>query len=575
MSASRPPADDPVANDRRRRVVRVLIAEDSEDDAMLLVRQLRRSGFAPEFRRVEGDAELGRALDDAEWDLIITDYNMPQFSPDDVLNAVAARELDLPIILVSAHVADTRAADAMKAGVHDYVLKDNLSRLGPAIQRELREAENRRVHRDTEAELERLALRDPVTGLANRRQLEARLDYVLRSEDGRHRAFLYLDLDQFRVINDTCGHHGGDELVRALGRTLDGFVRDADTLARIGPDEFGVLLDSCPLQRAWRIAGEMHRAVNAYRFEWDGHSFQPGVSIGVVPLTGEGETVAEILRRADLACHTAKELGRNRIRLYSEDDTDLARRRGDMQWVGRLNAALERDEFTLYQQPVRALDATRAEPFRELLVRLVEPGGTLVEPGAFIAAAEHYALMPLIDRWVIRRSLETISRTPDAGTVWFLNLSATSLSEEGLTGFVGRELERNGIKPSSICFEITETAAIANMQSAMQFMRHVRELGCLVALDDFGSGLSSFNYLKSLPADFLKIDGMFVRHMLDDPVDYTIVEAVTRVGHAAGMRVIAEYAETDATIEALAALGVDYAQGFEIAHPAPLAEDGP
>lgn len=561
-AASRPAESAP-------RPLRVLIAEDSEDDALLLVRQLRRSGFVPTHRRVEDPAALADALDDADWDLVVTDYNMPQFSPGDVLGAVQQRELDVPIILVSAHVADARAADAMKAGIHDYVLKDNLSRLGPAIERELREAENRRARRDTEAELERLSVQDPLTGLPNRRRLEASLEHALAAGERVAYAFLYLDLDQFRLINDTCGHDGGDELVRGLAGILDGFLRDRDVLARSGPDEFGVLLESCPIPRAWRIAEQMHRAINDYRFVWGGHTYQPSVSIGVVPIDAAGDSVAEILRRADLACHTAKELGRNRIRLYSEDDTDLARRHGDMQWVARLHRALDDDDFRLYRQPIRALGGRSERPFSELLVRLVEADGTVVAPGRFIAAAEHYALMPLIDRWVIDRACRWIGSHED-GTVWFINLSGTSLSDETLPEFIGARLGEHGVPAGRVCFEITETAAITNMQAAMRLMRHVRRLGCAVALDDFGSGLSSFNYLKSLPADYLKIDGSFVRGMRDDPVDRTIADAVTRVGHAAGMRVIAEHAENASTVAALEAVGVDYAQGYAIAAPVPL-----
>jgi diguanylate cyclase (GGDEF)-like protein len=558
--------------------IRVLVAEDSEDDALLLMRQLRRSGFDPRHDRVASPGALAAALDRGEWDVLITDYNMPQFSPDDVLTAVRERGVDVPIILVSAHVADARAADAMKAGIHDYVLKDNLSRLGPAIQRELREAANRRAQRDAEAEVERLSSQDPLTGLPNRRQLETALERALGVSERVAHAFLYLDLDRFRVINDTCGHDGGDELIRGLAGVLDGFLRDRDVLARIGPDEFGVLLEACPMPRAWRIAEQMHRAVNGYRFEWGGEIWTPGVSIGVVPLDGPGASVADVLRRADLACHTAKELGRNRIRLYSEEDADLTRRHGDMQWVARLHRALDRGSFRLDRQPMRRLGEAASGPLlNELLVRLVEEDGEVVAPGRFIPAAEHYALMPLIDRWVIARAFRWIGAESGA-TAWFINLSGTSLSDESLPEYVHGQLTTHGVEPARVCFEITETAAITNMQAASRFMTHVRELGCAVALDDFGSGLSSFNYLKTLPADYLKLDGQFVRGMATSGLDRTIVDAVTRVGHAAGMQVIAEHAETPQALEALAQRGVDFAQGYAVAAPRPLegaGDDGP
>lgn len=554
----------------RGRHLRVLIAEDSEDDALLVVRSLRRAGFSPEYCRVDSTTGLRAALDGSDWELIVTDYNMPQFSPDDVLAAVGERDLDVPIILVSAHVADRRAVDAMKAGVHDYVLKDNLSRLAPAVERELREAENRRAHRLATAQLEHVARHDALTGLANRRQVEERLAAVLDAVDERGHAFLYLDIDQFHLVNDTGSHRAGDALICGLARVLSRHVRESDTLARMGPDEFGMLLERCPLSRAWRIAEQIRQAVGSYRLELDSQTYQVQCSIGVVAVTDAGLTVADVLRRADLACHAAKDLGRNRIRVYSEEDTELVRRHGDMKWVGRLRQALERDQFVVHYQPIRALDSGLGPPMAELLVRMVDDDGQLILPDRFIPAAERFDLMPFIDRWVIQNGLSAIARADERQGregMWSINLSARSLSDDDLPTFVDSQLRRHALEAGRICFEITETAAIANVNSALRFMQHVRNLGCTVALDDFGSGLSSFNYLKSMPAAFLKIDGSFVRGMLDSPLDHTIVDAITRIGHAAGMRVIAEFAETESVLEALRGLDVDFAQGHAVATP--------
>ena len=562
---------DPPRGTEHRRSLRLLVAEDSEDDTLLLVRALRRAGFETMYRRVDYPRALRNALDEAEWDLIITDYNMPQFSPDDVLEAIHDRGLDMPVILVSAHLADARAADAMKAGINDYVLKDNLSRLGPAVERELREADNRRDHRLVAAELARVASRDSLTGLANRQQLEADLNRACRSIGDVGHAFLYLDVDQFRVINENCGHHAGDELIRHLAGVIDGLVRSGHTLARIGPDEFGVLMENCPVSRAWRIAEQIRRAVNAYRFSWEGHTYRIGISIGVVGIGEAGLHVPEILRRADIACHAAKDLGRNGIRLYTEEDVDVARRHGAMQWVARLQQALQNDELVLFAQPIDRVAASGDYPHAELLVRLEEADGRLVEPGLFIPAAEQFELMPLLDRWVIEHAFRAISRRPRTEGRWFINLSGTSLSDETLPDYVGEQLIASGVEGARICFEITETAAIANMSAALRFMSHVRELGCAVALDDFGSGLSSFTYLKSLPADYLKIDGSFVRAMVDDGLDRTIVEAITKIGHAAGKEVVAESVESEDVLDALAGIGVDFVQGYIIADPCRLA----
>lgn len=561
--------------DSRR--LRVLIAEDSEDDALLLMRHLRRGGFQALHHRVESVRGLRAALNDGAWDLIITDYNMPQFSSDDVLAAVRDHGIDVPIILVSAHVADARAADAMKAGIHDYVLKDNLSRLAPAVERELREARNRQAHRQATAELEHVVWHDTLTGLANRMQVEKRLGAVLDGVDERGHAFLLLDLDRFHLVNDTGGHPAGDELIRRLASALTEHVHESDTLGRVGPDEFGVLLERCPLSPAWRIAERLRQVVADCRLRIDDRSFQVTTSIGLVPITNQGQNVADVLRRADLACRAAKDLGRDRIRVYSDKDEYLTRRHGDMEWVARLREGLEEGDFVLYRQPIQSLASSRQEVFSELLLRLTQPDGSLVEPGRFIPAAERFDMMPLIDRWVIRRAFEQIAAAGAADPTrrWFINLSGRSLSDESLPVYVRTQLAVCGIAPERVCFELTETAAITHMNVALRFMREVRALGCAVALDDFGSGLSSFNYLKSLPADFLKIDGSFVRLMLDHSLDHTIVESVTRIGHAAGMEVIAEMAETDAVIPALADIGVDYAQGHALGYPVPFGAGSP
>lgn len=571
--------DSPKTESGAHRSIRVLLAADSEGEIQPLVHALRGGGFEPLYRRIDRPRALHTALEEAEWDLIVIDDAMPRLPPNEVLDALHDRELDTPVILVSAQLNDTRAAAAMRAGVSDYVLRGNLSRLGPAVERELREAANRRNHRIVAAELERVASRDPLTGLANRRQLEIELERACADVGDAGHAFLYLDIDQFRLVNENCGHNAGDELIRQLAAVLGGVVRPNHTLARIGPDEFGALLEHCTVSRAWRIAEQMRRAINAYRFAWEGQTHRVGVSIGVVGIEESGLAVPDVFRRADLACHAAKDLGRNGIRLYTEEDADLAQRRGAMQWVGRLQQAIENDELVLFAQPIAPAGADAGPaPHAELLVRLAEADGRLIEPGLFIPAAEQFELMARLDRWVIDRALSHIAATEAPAGRWFINLSATSLSDEGLLDYVGERLFDHGVSGECLCFEITETAAIANVNAAIRFMAGVRELGCAIALDDFGSGLSSFNYLKALPADYLKIDGAIVRGMLDDHLDFTIVETITRIGHAAGMEVIGESAEHVALIEAMAKLGVDFVQGHAVDAPrrlerAPARED--
>lgn len=559
------------------RDLRVLLVEDTEDDAVLLTRELRRSGFNPDITRVETAAQLHRMLEIRDWDVVISDHNMPGFSSEGVLRAVQESGLDVPVIIVSGTIGEAVAVSAMKTGASDYVMKDNLARLGPAIERELREAEVRREHRRAEATIHHLAYHDSLTGLANRHHFEVRLKEAL--EDARERgtahALLYIDLDQFKVVNDTCGHGAGDELLRQLGLLLQGQVRQNDLLGRLGGDEFGLLLASCPVQRAQSIGAGILQAINDFRFSWSGKSFAVGASIGLVPIDGHSATETELLAAADIACYAAKDLGRNRIHIYDRDDCELLRRKGEMHWVSRIREALEQDRFVLYWQSIVPLAGYPGVPKgSEVLLRLRDEDGALVAPGAFLPAAERYNLASAVDRWVVRALLDHLASPGCAQTtshpVVFVNISGATLNDDGFFSFLREELRRTGVPPSRLCFEITETAAVANLSRAVTFIRGVRGDGCRFALDDFGAGLSSFSYLKTIPVDFLKIDGGFVRDMTEDPMDRAIVEAIAHIGQAVGLKTIAEFVETKAVLQSLVNVGVNWAQGYAIHRPEPL-----
>ncbi|HHH38132.1 MAG TPA: GGDEF domain-containing response regulator [Sedimenticola sp.] len=557
--------------------IRLLIVEDSEDDTLLLTRELRRGGFTPSFQRVQSAEEMAQALASNTWDLVITDHNLPGFSSDAALRMVKAHNPDLPIIIVSGSIGEESAVAAMKAGAHDYLMKENLKRLVPAIDRELRDAETRRARRQAEEEIRRLAFRDPLTGLANRRHFEQRLEKALeaaRRHDTRH-ALLYLDLDQFKIINDTCGHIAGDELLRQLALLFQTQVRSGDTLARLGGDEFGILLEDCPLDRAQRVAEEIRDAIAGFRFAWKEKPFGIGVSIGLVIFGAEYSGIDEALRKADMACYAAKDRGRNRVHLYTEDDQEIARRYSDMQWAARIRHGLEEGRFLLYRQEILPLQGERPGERRyEYLLRLRNEQGQIIMPGTFIPAAEHYNLMAELDRWVIERVFTRLARLH--GPEWereglcFINISGNSLSDEAFFPYIRAQLESHGVPPQRICFEITETAAIASLGRAIEFIRETRNLGCQFALDDFGTGLSSFSYLKAIPVDYLKIDGSFVRNMRNDPMDRAIVEAINRIGQVAGIRTIAEFVEDDALCREARAMGIDFAQGYGIHAPEPV-----
>lgn len=383
----------------------------------------------------------------------------------------------------------------------------------------------------------------------------------------------YLDLDQFKVINDSAGHAAGDELLRQIATLMMAQVRERDTLARLGGDEFALLLTNCPLQKALEIAESLVAEIGDYRFVWNGRPFQIGVSIGVVAITGTAESVVELLIQADGACYNAKQLGRNRVQLCTREAGIKTRQQGEWVRASSLTSALEQGRFILYNQPVvPLLESSRSAVQQELLVRLLDDEGEVVLPRIFIPTAERYGLMAAIDRWVIRTAFQRyheIFATP-AATEIAINLSVKSIADVSLPEFVRQQIVESGMLPGHICFEISETTVIQNFNQAKQFILAMKGEGCHVAIDDFGSGLSSFTYLKKLPVDYLKIDGAVIQNMLINPVDHALVEAINNIGHTMGVRTIAKWAESDALIERLTELGVDYAQGYEIRSPCTL-----
>lgn len=420
------------------------------------------------------------------------------------------------------------------------------------------------------------ATHDALTGLINRREFEDRLKRVVntaRIEKSEH-ALCYLDLDQFKVINDTCGHIAGDELLRQLGSLLQTKVRARDTLARLGGDEFGVLMEHCHLEQAQRVAETLRKLITDFRFFWEDRSFSIGVSIGLVAIHEASEGITGTLRAADNACYTAKEKGRNRIQVYREDDVELAKLHGEMQWVVRIPQALEEDRFQLSFQSIIALDGTKdTKGHYELLIRLKGEDGHIVRPGAFLPAAERYNLVEKIDRWVIARALNWLTLHPQHLEELFLcaiNLSGQSLGNSEFLEFIEQCFQETGVPPEKICFEITETAAITNLSAATQFIKTLESGGCRFALDDFGSGLSSFAYLKNLPVQFLKIDGAFVKAIVDDNINHAMVRSINEIGQVMGKQTIAEFVENEAILERLRGMGINYAQGYGIDRPRPI-----
>lgn len=433
--------------------------------------------------------------------------------------------------------------------------------------------QERQLHR----KLSYQASHDSLTGLINRREFEERLSAMLAavpSEAVAPHVLLYLDLDQFKVVNDTCGHAAGDLMLRQLGDLLLARVRGSDILARLGGDEFAVLLPDCSLAQAAAIAEALRETIANFRLAWRDSNLRVGVSIGIVEFEPGTATVDDLLSQADVACYVAKDLGRNRIHVYQEGDAAELHR--EMQWVSRINEARDEGRFELYFQPIVPIAGnTTSIPKYELLLRMRGPDGEYVPPNSFIPAAERYNIMPSIDRWVIEQVFDkSICRSPDIAKQYALavNLSGTSFNDARFLDFLLEQLDRLPISPGLLCFEITETAAIANLTHVVHCMQILRQRGCQFALDDFGSGLSSLTYLKNLPVDYLKIDGSFIRDVNRDTADQSVVEAIARMAHALNIETIAERVESKEVLQRLGELGICYAQGYYIAAPRSVAE---
>ncbi len=686
--------------------LRVLIAEDNDDDAQLVLVKLRRAGYDTEFLCVDNEAEFRTALEDRAWQVVVSDYSMPSFSGLKALQILREHSRDIPFILVSGNVGEEIAVEAMRGGANDYIMKDNMARLAPAIERELRECRERSDHRRAEEALyqereralitlhsigdgvittdadgrvdymnpvaekvtgwsydeaqghrlidvlplideatrrpvespadvslrtarvvtltERCILinrsgqefhiedsaapifdrdnsvigsvlvfhdvtrehrmahqmtwqatHDGLTGLANRNEFSDRLANMLTgisADASLQHALLYLDLDQFKVINDTCGHAAGDELLKQLSRSLRANVPTSASLARLGGDEFGILLEDVSLEQASTIANQLLEVFAKFTFHWQDRRFDVGVSIGMVPIHHKTQNASFVLSAADVACYVAKDSGRNRVHIYQDSDIDLSERHNEMHWVSRIKEALEENRFVLYKQEIMPLCEADQTPHYELLVRLLDQDGKIVPPNSFIPAAERYNLMNALDRWVINSAfsfLHTAQQQGDTG-IYSINLSGNSLSDDDLPDYIQSKINEHRVRASQLCFEITETAAVFNLEKASHMIRSLKKIGCRFSLDDFGSGLSSFGYLKNLPVDFLKIDGSFVKDMNTDPMNRAIVEAIHQVGHALSIRTIAEFVENRAIAEQLKDIGVDFAQGYYFSKPEPL-----
>lgn len=473
----------------------------------------------------------------------------------------------------------TKSGTTFPAQYSTSPISDNKNIIGAAIIfRNISEAKT------LARQMDYLVRHDSLTGLFNRREFDARLKNYIndsRIEKTTH-VLCYLDLDQFKVVNDTCGHIAGDELLKQLAGVLQEKIRKYDVLARLGGDEFGLILLHTDTRSAAKTIEEIRHSVRDFRFQWDNNKFTVSVSIGVTEINTKTGDISHAMSEADAACYIAKEQGRNRIHVFEVDDEDIAKRHGEMQWVSVINNALDKNRFFLHFQPIESVNYDISKPDKkhifkhfEILLRLEDEDGNNIPPGAFIPAAERYSLMQSVDSWVINavfKWLNTQQTTLNQIETCAINLSAQSINDVQFLEYINNQLVKWNIPPEKICFEITETAAVTNLSKATEFMRKLKAHGCRFSLDDFGSGMSSFAYLKNLPVDYLKIDGHFVKDIVDDKIDYAMVDAINRIGQVMGIKTIAEFVENEAILQCLQDIGVNYVQGYGIAKPCSLDE---
>ncbi|RRQ20855.1 EAL domain-containing protein [Thiohalobacter thiocyanaticus] len=421
------------------------------------------------------------------------------------------------------------------------------------------------------------ASHDDLTGLRNRIEFNRQLQEFINNARLEHKehALLFLDLDQFKLVNDTCGHAAGDELLRRVGHILSGEIRRHDILARLGGDEFTIILADCTLDEAAPIAEKIRQAVEVFMFIWDNQRFNITTSIGLAPITADNLNQQKLLSLADAACYAAKHNGRNQVYRYDENDSLLNHHYGEVNWISRINQAIADDRLVLYFQTIEPLRVQDDDFHLEILVRLRDESGRLIPPSAFIPAAERYNLMPTVDRWVITHTCNWFRHHPEAlagiGVV-SVNISGETLNDRSFAGFVLKLFEECRLPAHKFSFEITETTAIGNLIVAQEFMSRMQAIGCRFALDDFGTGMSSFGYLKTLPVDFLKIDGIFIQNIANDPIDYAMVRSINDIGHLLGQQTIAEFVENSEILARLQEIGIDYGQGYHFSRPAPLEE---
>ncbi|WP_428608729.1 EAL domain-containing response regulator [Sedimenticola sp.] len=525
--------------------------------------------------------------------VVVSDMRMPEMDGVELLERLAVSHPEAIRIMLTGNSDQQTAINAVNQGhVFKFLSKpcaaaDLKVALEEALERYRSERERERIAKQDAVKVQHLSAKlihqtrhDILTGLANRHAFELRLKNSLESakQEGRQHIFCFIDIDHFHRINDACGYTAGDELLRQLGGLLSHHRRSGDLAARLGSDQFGLILSDCNLQDGQQIIHTLHEQMKQHVFHWEESSYDLSVSIGLVPVTRDSDSVAALFSAAETACNVAKDEGRNQVHIGDEQDSLLTQRLTEIQWISRINKALKEHRFRLYYQTIEPINQIDNEgEHYEILIRMLGEEGEIIPPGEFLPAAEHYHLSPQIDRWVILNTLGWLNDHPDqlqALSLCSINLSGLSIGDREMLTFIQETLENSNVPPSKICLEVTETAAIAHLDAAVKFMQTLKAIGVRFSLDDFGTGLSSFAYLRTLPVDFLKIDGMFVRHIARNIIDWTLVKSINDMGQIMGKQTIAEFVEDEDIYNQLHEIGANYAQGYLLSKPSPLLEKG-
>lgn len=551
------------------RLLNTLIVEDSEDDAQLLVRELREGGYEPVFTRVETGAAMRAKLKQQDWDIIFADFTMPQFNAFEALQALHEAGLDLPFIVVSGTIGEDRAVLAMKAGAHDYILKGNMKRLLPAVERELREARNRRERKQAELTIRRMAFYDLLTDLPNRSHFRNQTQQAVQAgiQEGRPVALLMMDLRRFKDVNDTLGHRCGDQLLQQVGARLRAAMFQNDMVARLGGDEFGVLLPRMASIGDIEIVARKILSTLEAPFVIEDVPIVMETSLGAVVAPEHGTDADILLQHADVAMYHARETGASYSLYDPTHDPHNPRR---LALMAELRQAIESDQLQLHYQPKIAL-TTGAMIGAEALLRWQHPKTGMIPPDQFIRSAENTGLIKPLTDWVLGTGLRQCSEALASGALRHLaiNISARSLHDLRFPNLVGKFLKASGIAPEKLMLEVTESAFMVDLQRTVETLAVLSHMGILISIDDFGTGFSSLNYIKKLPVNEIKIDKSFVIDMTSDENDLSIVRSIIELGHNLGLKVVAEGVESKATLDSLAALGCDYCQGYFISRPLP------